>query len=667
MVMTVVNNPSDLSAYVPYEVAADVDFNKYKAIAMACDSGATMPSSPAEGQWYLQVATGRKVLYIYENSMWNPMMGFGDLTYYVDGTDGTDSLDKGTAVDASAFKTIQYGVDAIPSICEGNVTVNVAAGTYNEQVEVGGKWLMNPTDDQIVIQGVALADIAPDISASADSYVRGYYGASPNYAVPAQMTDTGAFVAAAQEGKWWARNGSTTDYRLIYKNTADVLYVLDGVSTTCATYTVTALTTTITNSGTATRNVFVVRAGQQNVLIKYFNLVSTGSGQVTRAEYGSGATYYYCKITVGSGTSNITHQQCVTSYFYCYFYQTNAVATVGVNLGAVLRLWGCVLRWTSTSGYGVRNLGAFINTAELTTLYGYSSSYRQGFLLNNGAFCTIFQVYFDSMTNAVECDGVSWGAAQSEYNFGMTNVTYDFYKPLIARNNEVLIHINGAVEKEAMGYDAAGDYLYDELAEVKRIGTTASDYSQFDTTGHQTMVGNAKPWRDEYGELLGKKKQGVAITDNLDEGTTEFSRSAAVATDWIFTNVQLNHDKETAASIRPHLHWFQGAATTPNWMIKYRWQANGTKTTSTWTSATKSSNAFTWCSATLHQITSFKPIKPPSTSNLSDIVQFKIMRDVGNVSGLFGSADGLGGNAKAVMFDVHFQKNSLGSTDEYTK
>ena len=60
-------------------------------------------------------------------------------------------------------------------------------------------------------------------------------------------------------------------------------------------------------------------------------------------------------------------------------------------------------------------------------------------------------------------------------------------------------------------------------------------------------------------------------------------------------------------------------------------------------------------------------IAPPSGAGLSDIVQFRLLRDCANASTLFSGTDPLTGNAAAVMFDLHFQTNSLGSDSEYTK
>lgn len=58
-----------------------------------------------------------------------------NITYYVSptGSDTNDGLTSGTA-----FKTIQYAIDKLPQIINHTVNINVAQGTYNEDVEIDG-------------------------------------------------------------------------------------------------------------------------------------------------------------------------------------------------------------------------------------------------------------------------------------------------------------------------------------------------------------------------------------------------------------------------------------------------------------------------------------------------------------------------------------------------
>lgn len=243
-----------------------------------------------------------------------------------------------------------------------------------------------------------------------------------------------------------------------------------------------------------------------------------------------------------------------------------------------------------------------------------------------------------------------------------------------ASGSQVQITGYGGAKVQLYGTLCVSDVDDDELTAEGTMAVrqgfyagSSSHYTKINNAGHQTMVGNGRPWRDELGELLGKKRKGTRITEDLDEGTLLFSDACAIADDWVVMNVQLNHDKDLAASIYPHLHWHQASANVPNWLLQYRWQLQGGAKTTAWTSVAYASHAATYSAGTLNQITKWAAIAPPTGAGLSDIVQFRLLRDTANGSGLFSGADPLTGNASAVMFDLHFQINSLGSDSEYTK
>jgi hypothetical protein len=125
-------------------LSGNLNFANYKAIAMACDNGATLPSNPVTGQWFLYTPPSRKVLMQYIDSAWVPIMSVGPMVLYVDngnttGTPGTNDQSHGTAPGNSAFLTIQYAVDQLPGLLDGGVLILIAPGTYNESVTLVGK------------------------------------------------------------------------------------------------------------------------------------------------------------------------------------------------------------------------------------------------------------------------------------------------------------------------------------------------------------------------------------------------------------------------------------------------------------------------------------------------------------------------------------------------
>jgi len=192
------------------------------------------------------------------------------------------------------------------------------------------------------------------------------------------------------------------------------------------------------------------------------------------------------------------------------------------------------------------------------------------------------------------------------------------------------------------------------------------NYTQFDSTGHQTMTAAAKPWRDELGDVTRTKSQGTGVAISETESSANFTGTAKTD-DYLYTNMQLNHDKDLSAELYPHIHYWQTSAVTPNWLVQHRWQVNGGIKDTTWTDMAATTQAYTYTAGILNQIAVFSSIVPPAGTAISDIAQFRVLRDTANSSTLFAGADPVSNTISMTSFDIHFQINSLGSTDEYTK
>ena len=117
-----------------------LDFNKNKGIQAVLDNGSTLPTTPVEGQIFLHTPTGRKHKMLYMDGAWVPEQSYGASTLYVNGASGADTPDKGTGTGSAAFASVAYAVSRIPRILGGNVTINIASGTYREQVTINGKF-----------------------------------------------------------------------------------------------------------------------------------------------------------------------------------------------------------------------------------------------------------------------------------------------------------------------------------------------------------------------------------------------------------------------------------------------------------------------------------------------------------------------------------------------
>lgn len=231
----------------------------------------------------------------------------------------------------------------------------------------------------------------------------------------------------------------------------------------------------------------------------------------------------------------------------------------------------------------------------------------------------------------------------------------------------VIVPCNQRTVGRRPGCETGGAGEYDTL-QVGDVGS--GDYTEFEADGTMQALGDARCWRDELQSLTGARLQSPAsdIQENIAEAAITFETSARYPTDYVTTNLQLNHDWDPGTQIHPHLHWWQVSANVPNWIVAYRWQAQGGAKVTAWTNLIPSGHSFTYSAGTLNQITEFGPITPPAGySEVSDIIQFRIYRDVTNASTLFGGADPEAADVDAVNFDCHMIVDTLGSREEYIK
>lgn len=191
--------------------------------------------------------------------------------------------------------------------------------------------------------------------------------------------------------------------------------------------------------------------------------------------------------------------------------------------------------------------------------------------------------------------------------------------------------------------------------------------SLFERDGTLVFENDARTYRDELGDVSRLRVVGVGINQNDTESTMDFLTSANLS-DYLWANVQLNHDRDLSTNIYPHIHWFQVENNVPNFLLEYRWQINGGSKTTSWTRIKCNTAVHTYSSGTIHQICkTTSGISVPVGTTLSDILQVRILRDNGNTSTLFTGADPYSTTAPVMSFDVHIVTNTIGSRTEYSK
>lgn len=195
---------------------------------------------------------------------------------------------------------------------------------------------------------------------------------------------------------------------------------------------------------------------------------------------------------------------------------------------------------------------------------------------------------------------------------------------------------------------------------------SGANYAEFDVNGQIKLNGNATQFDDLSASALSLQQTGSGISFNLTEQVVEYLTSANLS-DYMIQTLQLKHAMKIGSNIYPHIHFTQKIAGIPNFLLQYRWQINGGVAVTAWTNLKCNTGVFTYVSGSLNQIANSAVITPQTGSTLSDIVQFRIIRDNANTSGLFAGADPVAQMVQVLAFDIHFEIDSLGSNSEYTK
>ena len=154
-------------------------------------------------------------------------------------------------------------------------------------------------------------------------------------------------------------------------------------------------------------------------------------------------------------------------------------------------------------------------------------------------------------------------------------------------------------------------------------------------------------------------------------GGIGFQANARYPNEPVFSVAQLPHSWKIGTMVRPHIHWLQQSANEPNWLLAYKFSENGAANAietdySNYTFLTKASNAFTYTSGVILQITNFGMIDTTGLG-LSDTIDFAFFRDNNNTSGEFAGSDPSNLVEIVKEFDVHYQIDDRGSSDEFSK
>ena len=191
----------------------------------------------------------------------------------------------------------------------------------------------------------------------------------------------------------------------------------------------------------------------------------------------------------------------------------------------------------------------------------------------------------------------------------------------------------------------------------------ATSYNQHGTPNSNTSEFEAN-WDDLRFPATAINPPGQASDPDV-EATTGLLLFAAAGTETIFALVQMPHSWKEGSVVKPHVHWQKTTSADGDvyWQLDYKKIPIGdvmdaeftTLSATTPVSGTPDNDT-----ANEHLLTSFADIDMTGLT-LSDCLLCKISRIGGN------AADTYGADARLLEFDIHFQINTLGSEQLYTK
>jgi len=375
----------------------DVNFAEFKAIAMSCDNGATAPTTPDTGQWFLHTPVGRNILMMFDGSNWNNIMSLGAMVVYVDasqGTDppinGTDDMSNGFGVDGDAFDTIQYAIDTIPSALGGNVTININEDTYTENVTVKGKVTGEYT---ITLNGTLVSQENRTWSANGSAGT----GQTQGYG-----TDTGNFNGDSYANMLLLEGGDG-DYRVIDSHDDDDLTVVGAFTSEPQL----GETWEVFDWGTTVSGTFTVNA-QKNLYL--YDIYVAG---ISRFGNYSSVVCYRFKSNIVTITEDYSKIIYYTSYITssvvaCFYVINNSVASLyrtkgtasangikGVQADTLVGMFisdGCVFEATggASTSYGIyaaKNCAINLSSAAAAG-YHEIRDFKYGIYTNTGSILT---------------------------------------------------------------------------------------------------------------------------------------------------------------------------------------------------------------------------------------------------------------------------------------
>lgn len=233
--------------------------------------------------------------------------------------------------------------------------------------------------------------------------------------------------------------------------------------------------------------------------------------------------------------------------------------------------------------------------------------------------------------------------------------------PTVAPNTLIIYAHNNAL------------YIIDDRQQITRVtgvtaitgstgqfgNVTGGNYSEFETDGTLELHGNATTWED-LSAPLNTERQGAGGKPDYDFTNLGLLFPQNDDAEIAYLIIQMQHQKLLESDIKLHVHYIQSVAAQPTFKIDYRWYNNSSTVPGSWTtisSADGSKGLFSWSSGSILQIATFPTVSALTGETVSSNIDIKLYRDDNDVTG----------DVLAKYVDLHYQVDSFGSREEFSK
>jgi hypothetical protein len=196
----------------------------------------------------------------------------------------------------------------------------------------------------------------------------------------------------------------------------------------------------------------------------------------------------------------------------------------------------------------------------------------------------------------------------------------------------------------------------DNFFNSAKFGDT-SNYTSFEADGTMVMTGSARVWDDIFAPLT-TAKQGQ--TDKPPFTSTEiaylFPQADTSAIMYII--IQFPHGYALGTDVEPHVHWKQTQSGSVVFKMNYKWFDIGGEIPAAFSNYVMAVPSIQYTSGNVHQLTSGSAhISGSSITSISSIMLVALYRDDNTYTG----------TAITYQFDIHYQKDTVGSRTDNSK